>query len=136
MEYINFIRSMIDFGLVVLIWLVQLIIYPGFAIGHPQYFERWHRKYMFLITFVVAPLMFAQLAMVGFQLWIHQSTLTVISAFLVLSVWLHTFAKAVPLHNALTENGNKKVIVESLVNANWFRTAVWTALWLTGLFLW
>ncbi|MCA6074564.1 hypothetical protein [Fulvivirga sedimenti] len=136
MEYVNIFRSMADFGLVVLIWLVQMIIYPGFNVIDPASFDNWHRKYMVLITFVVAPLMFAQVFLTGIQLWMNLTIINIASMGLIISVWLHTFFKAVPLHNSLAREGNQAPIVDELVKANWYRTIIWSLIWLFGLAAW
>ena len=136
MEYVNFARSMVDFGLVVLIWIVQLIVYPGFHVINPVSFNNWHRKYMVLITFVVAPLMFAQLFLTGIRLWTNPGILSAAGMVFVVLVWLHTFFKAVPLHNALTRDGNQPQIVDTLVKANWFRTITWSLIWVLSLTEW
>ena len=44
-----------DFGLVVLIWIVQLIIYPAFYVVADNNFAAWHKKYMSLISYLVIP---------------------------------------------------------------------------------
>jgi hypothetical protein len=133
---VEFLRSMVDFGLVVLIWLVQIIIYPAFEFTKSNAFHKWHKKYMMLITFVVAPLMFIQLGLIGYQLATNLSVLTTLSITLTALIWLHTFGKAVPLHNQLNTAGNDEFIVRKLVKVNWVRTFLWTAVWILGLFLW
>jgi len=60
-------RLVVDFCLVVLIWLVQLIIYPSFRYMSPEQLAIWHPKYTTLITLVVGPLMLAQVAVVGWE---------------------------------------------------------------------
>ena len=51
----------IDFGMFVLIWLVQLIIYPVLDEVSIEKFSKWHEIYCRRIAFVVLPLMIAQL---------------------------------------------------------------------------
>ena len=57
-----------SFGLVVLIWLVQVIIYPAFADIAPQRFTRWHAGYTRALTWIVMPLMLGQVALLGWLL--------------------------------------------------------------------
>src|SRR5919112_3032071 len=54
-----------SFGLVVLIWLVQIIIYPAFAEIAPDRFARWHAGYTRAVTWIVAPLMLGQVALLA-----------------------------------------------------------------------
>lgn len=56
------------FGLVVLIWLVQLVIYPSLAHIAVDRFRDWHRRYTERVSLVVVPLMFAQLGLVALRL--------------------------------------------------------------------
>jgi len=135
-ELFIYVRSMVDFGLMVLIWLVQLIIYPGFEFSDRNAFLPWHRKYMGLVTFIVAPLMFFQLALILYQVFNNPHTLAFISLFLVAGVWVHTFIMAVPVHNRLNTDGNDKTLIRRLVKMNWIRTVIWTLLWFIGLSYW
>jgi len=48
-------RVAVDFGMLILIWLVQLIIYPSFQYSARESFIQWHEKYTGLITLVVLP---------------------------------------------------------------------------------
>ncbi|MEO1009857.1 MAG: hypothetical protein AAFX53_01035 [Bacteroidota bacterium] len=60
MKY-EILRLLCDFGLVVLIWSVQLIIYPSFQFYNPIELLLWHGIYVHRITYVVLPLMVGQL---------------------------------------------------------------------------
>ncbi|MFT6745260.1 MAG: hypothetical protein ACJAR8_001821, partial [Bacteroidia bacterium] len=62
-------RLIVDFGLVVLIWMVQLIVYPSFLFYKDTELITWHTKYTPRITKIVAPLMFAQLSLSVFGLF-------------------------------------------------------------------
>ncbi|MEQ9363414.1 MAG: hypothetical protein RIF32_04185, partial [Leptospirales bacterium] len=56
------------FGLVVLIWLVQLVIYPAFMYADAEQFTDWHRVYTERVSLVVVPLMLGQLVLAGARL--------------------------------------------------------------------
>ncbi len=131
---LDILRLMTDFGLVVLIWLVQLIIYPGFAFYEMSHFPGWHRRYMQLVTFVVAPLMLLQAGLTMSQLFSRGSWTDWVSLLLVLLVWGITFFLAVPLHNALGETDGHKERVARLVAVNWYRTGTWSILWLISVY--
>ncbi len=43
---LEIIRLLLDFGLVVLIWMIQGIVYPSFLDYNTENLAVWHRKYM------------------------------------------------------------------------------------------
>ena len=114
------------FGLVVLIWLVQLIIYPAFAEIAPERFPPWHAGYTRAITWVVAPLMLGQAALLGWLLATRPSRPVVAAAVLVAVAWGATFLQAVPAHDQLRAVGQDRGVIGGLVAANWVRTIAWT----------
>lgn len=126
--------NVIDFGLVVLIWVVQLIIYPGFKFYSSNELARWHPLYTNRISIIVAPLMLMQLffrlaALVqdfnGFQLVLFV---------LILVVWAITFLVAVPLHSRIDKRIESVNSIISLIKWNWYRTLIWTIIFIMGLF--
>ena len=126
-------RVAVDFGLVVLIWLVQLIIYPGFRYYSPTELAIWHPKYSNLITLVVGPLMLAQVGLVGNNLWQRYSWPALLSALLVGLMWAATAFVSVPIHNAIAGGDASSATLARLVATNWYRTVGWTAIFLLGL---
>lgn len=123
---------MIDFGLVVLIWLVQLIIYPSFRHTDPAAFQSWHSSYSMLICVFVIPLMFAQVAIIGYLLYQYASWALWVSALLVVFIWLSTFLQAVPIHNLLGQNTEVSANIERLIAVNWIRTVLWSVVFGLG----
>lgn len=119
-------RLVIDFGLVILIWLVQLIIYPGFAYYSADDLALWHPKYTGLITLVVGPLMLAQVVATGLSLVSQFSWLTFVVAVLVAVLWWSTAAQAIPLHNRIDAGVDLPQTIARLVRVNWLRTVLWT----------
>lgn len=126
-------RLVIDFGLVVLIWIVQLIIYPGFRYYSPDALAIWHPKYSNLITLIVGPLMLAQVGVVGWEMLNRFSWPAVVSVVLVGLMWASTAFQAVPIHNAISAGDFSSETLASLVRVNWFRTVGWTAIFGLGL---
>lgn len=126
-------RNLVDFGLVVLIWLVQLIIYPGFAQYSPAELAIWHPRYSNLITLIVGPLMLAQLYLVGRETYLHPSWHTLLSALLVGLMWGTTAFVSVPIHNAIATGDAAPGTLARLVDTNWIRTIGWTVLFALGL---
>lgn len=130
---VNLIRMLSDFGLVVLIWMVQLIIYPSFARYTHENLLPWHRMYTKKLASIVIPLMFTQVFVVAYQLYKNQGVFTYCSAILVVLVWLSTFTQFVPLHNNISKGEKVAHSVEKLIQRNWIRTALWTLLFMLSL---
>jgi len=130
---IDLIRILVDFGLVVLIWMVQLIVYPSFSRYSVQNLIPWHKIYTQRLAVIVIPLMFTQVFAVAYQLYKSQELYTYLSALLVVLVWIATFAKFVPLHNNIAKETKVNVAVGQLTQGNWMRTAIWTVLFLISL---
>ena len=108
----------LSWGLLVLIWLVQLIIYPGFHRISHEAFAAYHRWYVIRISSVVLPLMVAELILsIWWVLSNNYSLVSVISGLLVLIVWLSTFVLQVPIHNRLKSSKDDKRI-QRLVATN------------------
>jgi len=124
------IRLLFDAGLLVLIWMVQLVVYPSFTFYDPNNLKQWHDKYTKQITFVVMPLMLGQLATVGVQIWEDVTWYTVLSGVLVFILWLSTFMIFVPLHNQITTGDFNDKTLNDLVRYNWGRTVLWSGLFL------
>lgn len=125
-------RLLVDFGLVVLIWLVQLVIYPSFQYYRSEDLLRWHQKYTSRITVIVMPLMLAQLALNTFYTLQVSSITAWCSLLLIVLVWLITFAYFVPAHRKISEGKTGTILID-LVRFNWWRTLLWSAVFLIGL---
>lgn len=123
---INIIRLLFDAGLFVLIWMVQLLIYPSFLHYEKQNLVKWHNQYSKGLAIIVIPLMFGQLIMAIIQLVQLSSFETIISLLMVCAVWISTFVQFVPIHNKITKNKATEKLLKQLVNRNWFRTLLWT----------
>jgi hypothetical protein len=115
----------VSWALAVLIWLVQTIIYPGFARITAAGFVDYHRWYVIRIAVIVTPLMIAEAAAVLGWLWVEATAVSIISALLVVVVWLSTFVLQVPVHNRL-KSGKDDRLIRRLVATNWIRTAAWS----------
>ncbi len=126
---LEILRAVVDFGAVILIWLVQLVIYPSFLYFAPEDLKRWHIAYTQRITFVVAPIMFAQTGIIAYQAVQSLNILSIISLLICISLWLLTFFQAVPLHQALDaeEDGVEDTCLK-LVRINKKRTFLWSLL--------
>ena len=129
------IRLLLDFGLMVLIWIVQLVIYPGLCYYKNEDLGKWHKIYTQRIGVIVGPLMIAQLVVAILQLLKIQNLYTWGSITIVLITWILTFLIFVPLHNSIKPDKSCEEITTSLVKKNWWRTTLWTILFLGSLAL-
>ncbi|PRP66782.1 hypothetical protein [Nonlabens agnitus] len=116
-----------DVGLVVLIWMVQLVIYPSFCHFGKEGFDRWHHIYMKNITFIVLPLMLGQLILSGYLLYDSKfGFLHIVDFLLVGSMWLSTALFYKPLHEKLVAQKFDVPLCQKLDRTNWWRTIVWS----------
>ncbi len=116
----------ISWGLLLLIWLVQVIIYPGFSRIPSENFVTYHRWYAVRISVIVIPLMICELIItVAWLCSDNYSFISLISAFLVVVIWLSTFVLQVPIHNRL-RSGKNEAGIRRLVTTNWIRTIAWS----------
>ena len=125
--------TLIDFGLVVLIWMVQLVVYPSFKYYSTNDLLKWHRTYTASMTVVVLPLMLSQLLLHGWRLYHKLSVNHTILMVLVLSTWLLTFTIFVPFHNKIAANLEHPRTLSKLVTYNWSRTVIWSLIFVCGL---
>lgn len=128
---VEILRILFDVGLLVLIWMVQLVVYPSFVYYSNEQLITWHSHYVKRISFIVIPLMFGQTIISGYQLYEVQSNYTIGSVILILIAWILTFSLFVPRHNAISNKVYTKQTLMELVSLNWYRTVVWTliSLW-------
>jgi len=125
---LELLRLLFDFGLVVLIWLVQLTIYPAFLFYQKENLLKWHQKYTVGISIVVIPLMFGQLITSVLQLLKTQNAFTLISIILIILVWVITFSQFVPMHSKIAKGESSNALLHKLVRLNWLRTILWSLL--------
>ena len=115
-------------SLIGLIWTVQTVQYPGFSYVGSRDFPAFHEHHCRRITWVVAPLMLAELS-TGFWLWLRpppglSPTTLAVGLALLLGNWLATIVLFVPMHGRI--HGDRGRIIERLVRANWIRTSTWS----------
>jgi hypothetical protein len=130
---LDILRLVIDFGLLVFIWTVQLIIYPSFGYYSKANLYTWHKHYTTRVTLIVLPLMYAQLITVVIQLWFAINWYTVLSAIIIFILWLITFIRFVPLHQRIETNSIETNTLKVLVAKNWRRTLLWSLLFMSSI---
>ncbi len=128
------IRLLLDFGLVVLIWIIQRIVYPGFLHYSTENLVVWHRQYTSRFSAIVIPLMLAQLGISAYQVIILTNVDTLLSFVVIIFIWISTFLQFVPIHSNISKGRVSDKMLKGLVKKNWLRTALWTLLFLYAFF--
>lgn len=131
--YLKALSILIDFGLVVLIFMVQLTIYPSFLYYKRDDLVLWHKKYTGRIAGIVAPMMIAQGLLAAYFVVSNTSTSHIAIATLVLLVWISTFIQFVPIHKKISQNEHSESDLIRLVRANWIRVTLWTLIFLIAI---
>tara|TARA_B100000700_G_scaffold202956_1_gene223185 strand:+ start:19674 stop:20105 length:432 start_codon:yes stop_codon:yes gene_type:complete len=111
------------------IWYVQLVHYPMFDEYDTSRFTKIHNRHQVLTTFVVGPMMLLEVIsgciIFDSELFLTQP-LWLVSALLLLAVWLSTAFLQMPCHFKL-EKEFSALGLRFLVGSNWVRTIAWTA---------
>lgn len=126
-------KLIVDFGLVVLIWMTQLVVYPSFTYFSENDLINWHARYTTAVSILVMQLMLGQIAIHGWLLQRDFSWIGLLALVLVGLAWVNTFFFAVPLHNQIASEKNVLEAASSLVKVNWYRTVLWSVVFLLGL---
>ena len=126
---------LVDAGLVVLIWMVQLVVYPSFTYYRPKDLIDWHQKYTNRIAVVVIPLMLSQLVLAMVSIFYQPNFSSIVTLAVVLFLWIFTFLSFAPLHFKITEGDASSKNLQLLIQRNWIRTFLWSALLLFHLIL-
>ncbi|MGB0408708.1 MAG: hypothetical protein ACPGIC_01815 [Opitutales bacterium] len=126
-------RTLLDFGMVVLLWLVQRVIYPSFLSCAPAKLVDWHAAYTRRAASIIIPMMFTQLPLVGWLTWNSPDLNNIGALICLLACWGLTFAVSVPLHHKIAAGDTSRETVQALVHTNWPRTVLWTAAFVLGL---
>ena len=127
LTWILVVQGLSTFGMTAVIWLVQLVQYPGFARAGAAEFEEFHRHHCRSIGWVVGPLMVLELlttlllAVAGEPVWFWRLMLA-----LLLVVWISTAFWQGPLHGRVQREGPRPDLLRALVRGNWLRTVLWS----------
>lgn len=132
--YIDTARLALDTGTLVLIWLVQLVIYPSMAYITKAQIDTWHPIYTQRVTMIVLPLMVGQVLVYLARLMICPTTAVWTSAVLIAAVWGLTFLWAVPLHSQMASATETSMVAKQLVHCNWYRTIIWSVVWMISVY--
>lgn len=111
------------------IWFVQIVHYPLLGAVGTDAFVAYERAHVSRVTYIVAPLMLAEVASGATLVLIDASELFNRIAWIALALtlvnWLSTALIQVPCHERLS-NGFEPRIHARLVRTNWIRTVGWS----------
>ena len=127
-EAIVIVHAAATWAMVGLIWFVQVVHYPLFAVVGTDGFVHYEAQHTKRTTWVVAALMPVEVgtALLVTAVDLVPAALAWIGAVLVVSIWIVTLAVQVPQHRELG-TGFRDATWRSLVRGNWIRTAAWSA---------
>ena len=112
------------------IWIVQAVHYPLFALVGRDGFGEYAREHQRRITPVVAVAMPVEAVTAVLLLFATpagvETGLLALGAILLLPIWLSTALLQVPAHHRLSSGFDERAAAR-LVQTNWLRTALWSA---------
>ena len=110
-----------------LIWTIQLVHYPFFRFADQDNFEEAMGFHRVRISWIVVPVMLAELFTSGWLAFYADSwqSLHLAGFIIVLLIWLVSFFLQVPIHAKLSKGYNLDLI-QKLVSTNLLRTLLWT----------
>jgi hypothetical protein len=112
-----------------LIWFVQVVHYPLFAMVARDNFVKFEEAHSTLTTLVVGPPMLIELAtavlLVALLSASKERLLAAVALGLLVVVWFSTALLQVPLHGKLSA-GFDQTSHTALVTTNWIRTVCWS----------
>ncbi len=112
-----------------LIWTIQIVHYPLFALVGTDAFQAYEGAHTRRITWLVAPLMLVEAGSAVALLYVLSDglpqTLALIGIGLLLVNWVSTAALQAPCHTQLCRAYDER-LVHRLVNTNWIRTVCWS----------
>ena len=118
----------------VVLWLVQLVIYPSFLRVDSRDLLAWHKAYTFRVSFVILPLMFGQLVLAILSVTEGPSIPEWLAFAFTLVCWMLTFFVSVPLHRKIEQNDITRETRQILIMTNGPRTILWSVIFGLGLF--
>ena len=131
---LELLRLIIDFGFMVLIWAVQLVIYPSFKYYNSSNLILWHQTYTKRVIVIVLPLMVTQLLLSVVHLFEILNWYSIVSFAIILMLWALTFLIFVPLHVSIDKGNPAENVCVKLVQKNWVRTCLWSLLFFISFF--
>lgn len=123
-------HACVTWFLVGLIWTIQAVHYPLFALVGAEGYPTYQRAHMNRITWIVAPAMIAEALLAALlvitPLAPQARPLAWLAIIPLAVIWGSTAAIQAPMHARLVNRADPR-LQEALVATNWVRTAAWTA---------
>jgi hypothetical protein len=123
-------------GMAGVLWVVQLVLYPAFAIVPIENLPAYAAAHARRITPIVGPLMLVEAATFVALVMLRvpmPGWIVVVGAATLIANWVSTFLWQVPLHGRI-QRGDVGAIA-LLVRSNWLRTICWTTRGLIGMMM-
>lgn len=115
--------------LVGLIWTIQIVHYPLFAMVGENGYAAYQTSHMSRITYIVAPVMLAELGTAAYFAFVNYEPIDAklfwFGLALAVLIWISTALVQSPIHGRLAKKFDND-LVGKLVLTNWFRTILWT----------
>lgn len=128
-DFIFLIHAGATMFLVGLIWTIQIVHYPLFRNVGAGGYAAYQTAHMSRITYVVAPVMLAELATAIYFAFAGYDDVNPnyfrFGLALVLLIWLSTLLVQSPIHGRLAKAFDDD-LANKLVLTNWIRTIFWT----------
>jgi hypothetical protein len=109
-----------------IIWMVQLLAYPGFLSIEEKQFKKYHANHMQRISWIVLPFMGLELITGILLLLKYPTWIWIANLISILVLWIVTLSVSVPLHQKLQERGSHTPTIKKLIHTNWLRTVLWS----------
>ena len=114
-----------------MIWSMQILEYPLFALVGPKEFPAYHRRHNRGLPFLVILPSIAAFASAAVVIFTRPARLPLwasrVVAVLDLCIIIATVVREAPLHAQLDREGSQAPLIRQLVQGNWIRTVLWTA---------
>ena len=129
MDLVSLFHVAATLGMTGIIWFVQLVHYPSFALIERSRFAAFERRHARMTTLVVGPLMLVEFVTAaallvaapdGIDAWMPRA-----GALVLVVIWWSTWLVQVPCHARL-ERGFDAAAHRRLVRSNCIRTAGWS----------
>jgi len=123
---LEIIRLVTECLLVVMIWPIQLVIYPSFQKLNINDQARVHLHYTLLISAIASPIIIIHFITTGYELLLSTNLFTILRLLATSIAIAVTFFLIAPIHLAILifEPTNKQFI--RITQRNWIRTIAWT----------
>ncbi|MEQ8358952.1 MAG: hypothetical protein RH860_05640 [Cytophagales bacterium] len=123
--FIHLLSTALMFGV---IWFVQIIHYPLFALVEEKNFASYEKEHVRLSSFLIMPAMLLELGTAVVLIIMassHELPYFWLNLILLTGIWISTFFLQVPLHTKLSRTKTEPDI-RKLIKTNWIRTILWT----------